>query len=104
MSRIRAYFRAHPQIHKWIHRLAFAVGGVLLVQDKILGASAFFPADSMVPRVVAYGLGVLAFSNLFIGAADQQLDNNDAQAAAPAREVPKSEAITEELPESEVKK
>lgn len=82
------FFRKHPRIHSTVHWLAFATGGIMLVQDKILGASALFPADSVIPRYIAYGLGTLAFSSLLIGAADKKLDEAAPTAAA-------SEAITE---------
>jgi len=45
----------------------------------------------VIPRYIAYGLGVLAFSNLLVGAADKKLDE-----AAPKVEVPASEAVTKD--------
>lgn len=71
---MRAFFRRHPKIHATIHWLSFALGGVMLMQDKILGAAALFPADSVVPRYIAYGLGTLAFSTVLIGKVDTELD------------------------------
>jgi hypothetical protein len=64
---MRAFFRRHSKIHAAIHWLLFALGGIVLDQDKILGAAALFPAGSVIPRYIAYGLGVVAFSNLLVG-------------------------------------
>jgi hypothetical protein len=87
---MRSFFRKHPKIHSLIHWLSFALGGVMMSQDKILGASALFPADSVVPRYIAYGLGVVAFSTILIGKAEAAT----ADPAAPTSAISASEAIT----------
>jgi hypothetical protein len=102
MKRVRAFFRAHPRIHTTFHGAALAISAILLVQDKILGASAFF-AGSNVPQYIAWGLGILTFSNLLIGAADQQLGQLDQPPAAPTNVIPISEAITTELNDRDIK-
>jgi hypothetical protein len=84
---MRNFFRRHPQIHITLHYIVWVVGGLALVQDKILGASALFPADSMIPRYIAYGLATVAFSNILLGQALVVTDP-----AAP--DVPASEAVT----------
>jgi hypothetical protein len=76
---MRAFFRRHPKIHTTIHWVSVTLGGLLLAQDRILGATAFFPADSVLPRYIGYGLGVLAFSNLLVGKADSALSEQTAK-------------------------
>lgn len=89
MNKIRAFFRRHPSIHGVVHWFAFMLGGLLEVQDKILGASALFPEGSKVPHYVGWGFGVVAFSNIFVGKVEKVVDP-----AAPTGAIPTSEAIT----------
>jgi hypothetical protein len=86
-QRVRAFFRCHPKIHATVHWLSAALGSLVLMQDKILGASMLFPADSTVPRCIAYGLGILAFSNLLVGKVEKVIFQTGA--------IPQSERITQ---------
>ena len=46
-----------------------------------------FPADSIAPRCIAYGLGVLAFSSLLVGKVEKVISQTGA--------IPQSERITQ---------
>jgi len=76
---MRAFFRRHPKIHTVVHWVCAVLGGVLSLQDKILGAAALLPADSSLIRYVGYTLATVAFSNVFIGKADSILDEQTAK-------------------------
>lgn len=92
---MRNFFRRHPRIHASIHWVAFTLGGLVEMQDRLLGAVALFPADSKWPHDIAFVLGVVAFSNVLVGRADKALEP-----AAPA--APASEAVTQELQKSDL--
>lgn len=86
---MRSFFRNHPKLHSTLHWLALTLGGLFELQERLLGASAMFPAGSKIPHDIAFVLAVVAFSNILVGRVDKAADP-----AAPVGAIPASEAIT----------